>query len=92
MLVSYVNSSGAIKGVNPAKLSAKGSLYFTRPTLATHISNKDLFDNGVTDLFDVVLNGDMKIKIGQMFSLKDIQQAHEDLEKRSTIGSTILKP
>ena len=92
MLVSYGNASGAIKGVNPSQLSAKGSLYFTRPTLATHISNKDLFDNGVRDLFEAVLNGHMKIKIGQIFSLNDIQQAHEDLENRSTIGSTILKP
>ena len=67
-------------------------MYTSFKIIPNNDTNKDLFDNGVRDLFEAVLNGHMKIKIGQIFSLNDIQQAHEDLEKRSTIGSTILKP
>ncbi|MEM9238527.1 MAG: zinc-binding dehydrogenase, partial [Pseudomonadota bacterium] len=38
-----------------------------------------------------VLAGDVKIKIGQRFSLSDVAKAHEALEARQTTGSTVLE-
>ncbi len=37
MMVSFGNSSGAVPAVEPAILSAKGSLYLTRPTLFHYV-------------------------------------------------------
>ena len=38
-----------------------------------------------------VLSGDVKIIIGQRFTLSDVAKAHEALEARKTTGSTILE-
>ena len=42
------------------------------------------------DLFAVVSSGAVKIVIEQRYPLKDVAQAHRDLEARKTTGSTIL--
>jgi len=42
-------------------------------------------------LFEKVASGEVKINIGQRFALKDVGKAHEALEARKTIGSTILE-
>jgi len=42
------------------------------------------------DLFGVVLSGAVKIEVKQTYPLKDVAQAHRDLESRKTVGSTVL--
>ena len=44
------------------------------------------------DLFDVVAKGAVKIYVNQTYALKDVAQAHKDLEGRKTTGSTVLLP
>ena len=44
------------------------------------------------DLFKRVVNGDVVIPVNQRYALKDVAQAHRDLEGRKTTGSTILLP
>jgi NADPH2:quinone reductase len=44
------------------------------------------------ELFAVVTGGQVKIRIDQRYALKDVVQAHRDLEARKTTGSTILLP
>ena len=45
-----------------------------------------------SDLFGMVESGKIKININQRYALKDVAQAHKDLESRKTTGSTILLP
>lgn len=90
--VSFGNASGAIKNFDLLSLSQKGSLYATRPTLATHIATKaDLYATA-NDLFEMVIKGAVKIAIHQTYALKDAAKAHRDLESRATSGSTLLLP
>jgi len=91
-LVSYGNASGPITNFNPGVLAAKGSLYLTRPTLATHTSTRDLLEDSANELFGVVTSGHVKINIGQTYALSDTAKAHEALEGRKTTGSTVLLP
>jgi NADPH2:quinone reductase len=44
------------------------------------------------DLFDVVGSGKVKIPVAQRYALKDVAQAHRDLEARKTTGSSVLLP
>jgi NADPH2:quinone reductase len=44
------------------------------------------------DLFAVVASGKVKILIEQRYALKDVAQAHRDLEARKTIGCSVLLP
>lgn len=91
VLATYGNASGPVEPFSPAILAAKGSLYITRPTLATHTSTRDLLEQGTNNLFDVVSNGSVKIHINQTFSLAECANAHRSLEARDTTGSTVLE-
>ena len=54
LMVSFGNASGPVPPVNLGILATKGSLYVTRPTLATYIASRaDLVERS-NDLFDVV--------------------------------------
>jgi NADPH:quinone reductase len=92
LMVSFGNASGPVSPVNLGILSTKGSLYVTRPTLATHIATRaDLVERSKA-LFDVVLSGKVKIETTARYKLADAAQAHRDLESRKTTGSVILEP
>jgi NADPH2:quinone reductase len=92
LMVSYGNATGEVRGLDLSVLAAKGSLFVTRPTLATHIaSRKDLLATAGA-LFEVVQSGAVKIHINQRFALSDAASAHRALEERRTTGSTILLP
>jgi NADPH2:quinone reductase len=90
--VSFGNASGAITNFDILQLSAKGSLYATRPTLGTYVAKRaDLLANA-NDLFDVVGKGIVKINVNHTYPLKDAAQAHRDLVARKTTGSIVLLP
>nr|WP_145546267.1 quinone oxidoreductase [Variovorax boronicumulans] len=90
LLASFGNASGAVSPFAPGVLGTKGSLYLTRATLFTHIATRESNQAMADDLFDVVLRGDVKIRIDQRYPLEQVQQAHRDLEARKTTGCTIL--
>jgi len=90
--VTYGNASGPVDPFSPNILGPKGSLYVTRPTLATHTRNPEILAEGANALFDVVTSGKVKININQKYELTDVAQAHRDLEDRKTTGSTVLIP
>ena len=91
MMVSFGNASGPIKNFDPGMLAAKGSLFFTRPTLMTYTEKREDLVASANDLFEAV-GKSLKIEINQRYALKDAEQAHRDLESRKTTGSTILLP
>ena len=92
LIVSFGNASGPVAPVNLGILSTKGSLYVTRPTLATHIASRaDLVERS-NSLFDIVKSGKVKIETTRKYKLADAQQAHRDLEGRKTTGSVVLIP
>lgn len=92
LMVSFGNASGAVPPVNLGILSTKGSLYVTRPTLATHIATRaDLVERS-NNLFEMVKSGKVKIETTGRYKLADAAQAHRDLEGRKTTGSIVLLP
>ena len=90
VLVSYGNASGPVEPFSPAILAPKGSLYVTRPTLATYIATRELLDDGAAGLFAAITDGKLHIQINQTYALADVAQAHRDLEARRTTGSSVL--
>ena len=90
LMVSFGNASGAVEPFSPAVLAAKGSLFLTRPTLATFIATAEQLRATTSDLFEVVGSGSVKIEVSQTYALEDAAQAHRDLEARKTTGSTVL--
>ena len=92
MLVSFGQSSGKIDPFDLGILSAKGSLYLTRPTLMTYTASRTDLEASAQALFDVVCRGAVRITVNQTFPLAEAAAAHRALESRRTTGSTILLP
>lgn len=92
LFVSFGNASGAVPPFDIGLLAAKGSLYLTRPTLATYTARREDLIASANALFAVVRSGAVKIAVNQRFALKDAAEAHRALEGRRTTGSTILIP
>ena len=90
LMVSFGNASGPPDPIPPTLLAQKGSLFLTRPTLFHYIASRDELERSASDLFAMVLTGKIKVEIAQRYALKDVAQAHRDLEARKTTGSTIL--
>ena len=92
LMVSFGNASGAPDPLELQTLTAKGSLFITRPSLISYVADGDEMNQSMQDVFDRVSSGDVRVEVNQRYALADIQQAHIDLESRETTGSTIITP
>jgi NADPH2:quinone reductase len=91
-LVSFGNASGAVPPFEPGILSAKGSLYLTRPTLMHYTRTREELQETADDLFAVIASAAVKIAVNQRFKLSEARTAHEALHSRKTTGATVLMP
>jgi len=92
MMVSYGAASGPVPPVDLSLLVAKGSLFLTRPSLATYTAKRSVLVAAAEDLFRVVADGTVKIEVDQTFPLREAAEAHRAIESRKTTGSTVLLP
>ncbi|GBQ82250.1 zinc-dependent alcohol dehydrogenase [Gluconacetobacter johannae DSM 13595] len=92
LMVSYGNASGEVTGMSVGMLATRGSLYLTRPGLTTYIAQRSALLKGAEELFGLIGQGVLSVRIGQRFALADAADAHRALEARVTTGSTILLP
>jgi NADPH2:quinone reductase len=90
MMVSFGQASGPVGPIDLSIFAAKGSLFFTRPTLNTYGAKRADLLAMARDLFEVVQSGAVKIEVHQTYPLKDATKAHQDLQSRKTTGSTIF--
>jgi NADPH2:quinone reductase len=90
LVVSFGNASGPVTGVNLGILAQKGSIYVTRPTLATHVTTAEKLQAAADELFGLIESKDIVVQIDQRFPLSQAAQAHQALESRKTTGSTIF--
>ncbi|EJN01766.1 quinone oxidoreductase [Herbaspirillum sp. YR522] len=92
MMVSFGSASGPVTPFGVSELASRGSLFLTRPSLGNYTATREDLDACAADLFAMVESGKLSIEINQRYALKDVGQAHADLEARKTTGSTILVP
>ena len=90
--VSFGNASGPVPPLDLQILSAKGSLYATRPTIMTYVARREDLLANANELFDVVGKGAVAIAASRTYPLREAAQAHRDLEARKTTGSIVLIP
>ena len=91
-MVSFGSASGPVPPFTLNELASRGSLFITRPSLFNYTAKREDLDAMAADLFGMVESGKVKIEINQRYALRDVAQAHRDLEARKTTGSTILVP
>ena len=90
-MVVFGNSSGNCPPIDPGLLAAKGSLFFTRPTLMTYGTNKKDLSHSSSRVFDMLSKNKVSLTINSSYSLSDVIDSHRDLEARKTTGSIVLK-
>ena len=91
-LVLFGGSSGAVPPFDLIKLSQKGSLFITRPTLAHYTAAREELEWRANDVLQMIVRGDLKLRIHKTYPLGQAQQAHRDLEGRKTTGKLLLIP
>jgi NADPH2:quinone reductase len=92
LMVSFGNSSGKVAPFDIGVLSQKGSLYLTRPTLATYTATRPDLEATAGEVFDVIRSGKVKVEIRHTYPLAEAVQVHRDLEGRKTVGSIVTVP
>jgi NADPH2:quinone reductase len=91
-MVTFGNASGPVEPFAPAELAKRHSLYVTRPILFDFINSREKLLAASEELFGLIADGAIRIRVNQRYALKDAAQAHRDLEARKTTGSTVLLP
>ncbi len=91
-LVLFGASSGPVPPFDLVKLSQKGSLFVTRPTLVHHIATHEELQQRATAVLTMIAKGKLKLRIEHIYPLREAQQAHRDLEARKTTGKLLLIP
>lgn len=92
MVVSFGQASGPIPPFDILKLSQKGSLFVTRPSMMDYLRDPAEYHKSADELLALIATGNLKVHIGQTYALADTAQAHRDLEARKTTGATVLLP
>jgi NADPH2:quinone reductase len=91
-LVLFGGASGAVPPFDPMKLTQKGSLFLTRPSLAHYIATREELEWRANDVLNMISSGKLKLRISRTYKLEEAAQAHRDLEGRKTTGKLLLIP
>jgi NADPH:quinone reductase len=91
-MVLFGGSSGAVPPFDLIKLSQKGSLFITRPTLVHYTLTREELEWRAGDVLGWIAAGKLKIRIHKSYPLAEAAQAHRDLEGRKTTGKLLLVP
>ena len=92
MTALYGQSSGPVGAFDLQILSAKGSLFVTRPSLNHHIITRAELLQRSDEILGWIRDGKLKLRTEYEFPLKDAADAHRALEGRKTTGKVLLIP
>jgi NADPH2:quinone reductase len=90
MMALFGASSGAVLPFDPITLSAKGSLFLTRPGLPYYTATREELEKRSRDVFGMIAAGKLKLRVEHTYPLTEAAQAHRDLESRKTTGKILL--
>jgi NADPH2:quinone reductase len=91
-LVLFGGASGPVPLFDLMQLTKHGSLYITRPSLQHYVATREELEQRSHDVLQMIVRGDLKLRIHKTYPLEEAQQAHRDLEGRKTAGKLLLIP
>lgn len=92
LMALFGGSSGAVPPFDLIRLSQKGSLYVTRPSLGNYISTREELIERADAVFEMIAMGKLKLRAEHTYPLNEAGRAHRDLEGRKTTGKLLLIP
>ena len=90
LMVLFGQASGVVPTFDLQTLNQKGSLYVTRPSLASYMLTREELEGRANDVFNWIAEGKLTIRIDRTFPLDDARGAHAYLEARQTKGKVLL--
>lgn len=91
-VVLFGGASGAVPPFDLLKLTLKGSLFVTRPSLQHYIASREELEQRSGEVLQMIVRGDLKLRIHKTYPLEGVRDAHRDLEGRKTTGKLLLIP
>lgn len=85
------SQSGAVPPVDILRLGAK-NIKLLRPVLFSYLVTREELETYAEELFSLIQSGKLTVNVHKVYPLKDVAQAHSDLEGRKTTGKLLLKP
>lgn len=92
LLVLYGQSSGPVPPLELQKLSALGSLFVTRPSLAHYTASREELEERAAAVLGAIATGRLRVRVGATYPLEKAAEAHRALEGRLTTGKVLLIP
>ncbi|KAK4647210.1 uncharacterized protein QC761_123410 [Podospora bellae-mahoneyi] len=89
-IIVFGNASGAVEPVDLFRLMPK-NIKIMRPSMPGYITTPEEKETFTSELFDLLVTGKIHANIHQVYPLKNVAQAHIDLESRKTTGKLLLK-
>jgi NADPH2:quinone reductase len=91
-LVLFGGASGPVPPFDLMQLTKHGSLFVTRPSLQHYVATREELELRSHDVLQMIVRGELKLRIHKTYALAEAQQAHRDLEGRKTTGKLLLIP
>ena len=88
----FGQSSGPVPPFDLGRLAPLGSLFITRPTMAHYIQTRDDLLERAGSVLSWLDKGELSLRIGARFPLKDAAAAHRALQGRETSGKVLIVP
>lgn len=92
LLALFGGASGPVPPLDLIQLSAKGSLFVTRPSLFAYIATREELEWRARDVLGWVASGELKLRMEHVYPLAEAAEAQIALEGRKTTGKILLKP
>jgi NADPH2:quinone reductase len=92
LLALFGGSSGAVPPFDLIQLSAKGSLFVTRPSLWHYIATREELEKRANAVLGWVADGSLTLRKEHLYALDEAGQAQSDMENRKTTGKILLEP
>ncbi|KAG5460849.1 MAG: hypothetical protein BJ554DRAFT_7053 [Olpidium bornovanus] len=89
-LVSFGNASGVVEPFAIGRLS-QNNARLLRPTLMNYVTTKEEFRALADELWTLIIEKSVRLTVHKVYQLKDVAQAHRDLESRATTGKLVLE-
>ncbi|MGA2990489.1 MAG: quinone oxidoreductase [Candidatus Korobacteraceae bacterium] len=91
-MVNFGAASGPPAPLDLSVLTAKGSLFVTRPSLQHYAATRQETEERSAAIFGMIKSGKLKLRIERRYPLDQAIQAHRDIQSRKTTGKLLLIP
>lgn len=62
-----------------------------RPVVGVYVSDRASLEKYTNELFELITSGKVEILIHDVYPLKEVGRAHQDIESRKTKGKLLIK-